>query len=725
MRKDKSRKSKKVVTIPEIKIKKTSVQKIKNLKKNEKDNQEKLRRKLQRRNEKLQKKNKIKNQKTTNKVSEINRKKRMKNMILISFFIFTVILGKIAYLQFAKGQELQSMAYLQQTLDRSVNPKRGTIYDATGKNILAISSTVETVTVNPVNIASNDKEKVAEALANIFELDYEKVLKKVKKHSSIETIVKKVDKDKTDELRSWMEANNITNGINIDEDTKRYYPYNNLASQVIGFTGSDNQGLDGIEAIYENELKGEKGKIVKMTDARGGDIEKEGENYVEPVDGMDLILGIDATIQGIAEKYLKEACIDNKTTDGGNIIIMDPKTGDILAMAGYPNYNLNEPYKPSTDEMKEVWDSLSDSDKTKQMQAMWRNKAVTDTYEPGSTFKLYTASAALEEGIAKPDEKGAFNCTGSIEVAGVRIKCWRHYRPHGSQSLREALMNSCNPVFIGLGEKIGVKTYYEYLRKFGFLKKTGIDLPGEASSIFLKEEKVGPVELATIAFGQRFEITPIQMITGVATIANGGTHVKPRIVKAKVNSKTGERIEIPIEKEENVISKETANNVLSMMNTVVDVGTGKNAQVKGYSIGGKTGTSEDGVNTNKYVTSFVGVAPIEDPQIVLLVTLYNPTGEGGHQGGGVAAPIGGQLFSEILPYIDAKKNEAAESEKIVGVPNIEGITIEEARKILKDSGLDINIEKDESLNEKETIIKEQLPKKGIKLKAGSKVIISY
>ena len=725
MRKDKSQKSKKVVTIPEIKIKKTSVQKIKNLKKNEKDNQEKLRRKLQRRNEKLQKKNKIKNQKTTNKVSEINRKNRMKNMILISFFIFTVILGKIAYLQFAKGQELQSMAYLQQTLDRSVNPKRGTIYDATGKNILAISSTVETVTVNPVNIASNDKEKVAEALANIFELDYEKVLKKVKKHSSIETIVKKVDKDKTDELRSWMEANNITNGINIDEDTKRYYPYNNLASQVIGFTGSDNQGLDGIEAIYENELKGEKGKIVKMTDARGGDIEKEGENYVEPVDGMDLILGIDATIQGIAEKYLKEACIDNKTTDGGNIIIMDPKTGDILAMAGYPNYNLNEPYKPSTDEMKEVWDSLSDSDKTKQMQAMWRNKAVTDTYEPGSTFKLYTASAALEEGIAKPDEKGAFNCTGSIEVAGVRIKCWRHYRPHGSQSLREALMNSCNPVFIGLGEKIGVKTYYEYLRKFGFLKKTGIDLPGEASSIFLKEEKVGPVELATIAFGQRFEITPIQMITGVATIANGGTHVKPRIVKAKVNSKTGERIEIPIEKEENVISKETANNVLSMMNTVVDVGTGKNAQVKGYSIGGKTGTSEDGVNTNKYVTSFVGVAPIEDPQIVLLVTLYNPTGEGGHQGGGVAAPIGGQLFSEILPYIDAKKNEAAESEKIVEVPNIEGITIEEARKILKDSGLDINIEKDESLNEKETIIKEQLPKKGIKLKAGSKVIISY
>ena len=725
MGKNNSQKSKKVVTIPEIKIKKTNIQKIKNLKKNEKDNQEKLRKKLQKRNEKLQKKNKIKKQKTINKVSEINRKKRMKNMILISFIIFAIILGKIAYLQFVKGSELQSMAYVQQTLDRSVNPKRGTIYDATGKNILAISSTVETVTVNPVNIAEKDKEKVAEALTNIFDLDYETVLKKVKKNSSIETIVKKVEKDKTDELRSWMEANNITNGINIDEDTKRYYPYNNLASQVIGFTGADNQGLDGIEAIYDDELKGEQGKIVKMTDARGGDIEEEGENYVEPVDGTDLILGIDATIQGIAEKYLKEACIDNKTTDGGNIIVMNPKTGDILAMAGYPNYNLNEPYEPSTDEMKEVWDTLSDSDKTKQMQSMWRNKAVADTYEPGSTFKLYTASAALEEGIATPDEEGAFNCTGSIEVAGVRIKCWRYYRPHGSQSLREALMNSCNPVFIGLGEKIGVKTYYEYLRKFGFLKKTGIDLPGEASSIFLKEEKVGPVELATIAFGQRFEITPIQMITGVATIANGGTHVKPRIVKAKIDSKTGERIDIPVEKEENVISKETANDVLSMMNTVVEVGTGKNAQVKGYSIGGKTGTSEDGVNTNKYVTSFVGVAPIEDPQIVLLVTLYNPTGEGGHQGGGVAAPIGGQLFSEILPYIDAQKNEAAEVVEDIEVPNVEGLTIEEARKILKESGLDINIENEEEINEKETIIKEQLPKKGIKLKSGTKVIVNY
>lgn len=571
--------------------------------------------------------------KVDEKISEISRRKRMRVWIILVCIVSFLFIIRIGWIQFVMGEELQSMAYTQQTLDRSINPKRGTIYDATGKNILAISSTVNTITVNPVNISKNDKEKVAKALTDIFELDYETVLKKVKKRSSIEIIVKKVDKKKADELRVWMSDNNITNGINIDEDTKRYYPNNNLASQIIGFCGSDNQGLDGIESVYEEELKGEKGKIVKVTDAKGGEMSHEGENYIDAVDGNDLVLSIDATIQGIAEKYLKEACIDNVCTDGGNIIIMNPKNGDILAMAGYPNYNLNFPYEPSTDEMKEVWDSLSQAEKVKNMQAMWRNKAISDTYEPGSTFKLVTSSAALEEGLTTTDKKGEFCCTGGITIAGVRMSCWRYYRPHGPESLREALMNSCNPVFIGLGQKIGVHKYYEYLNKFGFLKTTGIDLPGEAGSIFLKENKVGPVELGTIAFGQRFEITPIQMVAAVGTIANKGTYVKPRVVKQIINSKTGEKREIETEKKENIISKETAEDVLSMMETVVAEGTGKNAQVKGYRIGGKTGTSEDGVNTNKYVTSFVGVAPISDPEVVVLITLYNPTGEGGHQGG--------------------------------------------------------------------------------------------
>ena len=387
---------------------------------------------------------------------------------------------------------------------------------------------------------------------------------------------------------------------------------------------------------------------------KGGEIGHEGENYVSAIDGNDLVLTVDFTIQSIVEKYLEEACIDNKCTDGGNIVVMNPQNGDILAMATYPSYNLNTPYEAYTEELKQSWDSMEQAEKTKNLQAVWRNKAIADTYEPGSVFKLITSSAALEEGITDTDKEGEFCCTGGIEVAGVRIKCWRYYRPHGSESLRLALMNSCNPVFIGLGQKIGVTKYYEYLRKFGLFNKTGIKLPGEANSIFIKEEKAGPVELATISFGQRFEITPLQMVTAVSSIANKGTYIKPRIVKSIINSETGEKKDMPIETGEQIISKENAEKVLSMMNSVVSEGTGKNAKVEGYQVGGKTGTSEDGVNTGKYVTSFCGVANTDDPQIVLLITLYNPTGEGGHQGGGVAAPVGGKILSEVLPYLDSK-----------------------------------------------------------------------
>ena len=565
---------------------------------------------------------------------KLTSKKKMRNTLFISFLIIICLIVRIGYIQLIQGKELSELAYEQQTLDRKINPKRGTIYDATGTNILAVSSTVETVTVNPTNIANEDKEKVAIALSNIFELDYETVLKKLKKRSSIETIVKKEEKEKTDELRKWMEENNITSGINIDEDTKRYYPYNDLASQIIGFCGSDNQGLDGIEAKYEEELKGKQGAIQKHTDAKGGEIGEEGENYISAIDGNDLVLTIDFTIQSIVEKYLEEACIDNECTDGGSVVVMNPQNGDILAMANYPSYNLNEPYEPYTDELKETWDLLEQQEKTTKLQAVWRNKAIADTYEPGSVFKLITASAAIEEGIVTDiDKEGQFSCTGGIEVAGVRIKCWRYYRPHGSESLRQGLMNSCNPVFIGLGQQLGVTKYYEYLEKFKLLQRTGIDLPGEAGSIFLAKEKAGPVELATISFGQRFEITPIQLATAVSSIANGGTSVSPRVVKQIINSQTKEVTDIPVKTNGTVISKETSEKVLSMMESVVSEGTGKNAKVAGYRIGGKTGTSEDGVNTNKYVTSFCGVTPIDNPQVVVLVTLYNPTGEGGHQGG--------------------------------------------------------------------------------------------
>ena len=691
------------------------------------ENVNKLKKKLEnRKNKKYREQVKKTKEVFDEKYGEISRRKRMKIWIFVVILIAVLFIVRIGWIQFVMGDWLKEMAYEQQSLDRAVNPRRGTIYDATGTNILAVSSTVNTITVNPVNISKENKEKVAEALSNIFELKYEDVLKKVNKKTSIETIARKVEKDKADELRKWMSDNGIDSGINIDEDTKRYYPYNTLASQVIGFCGYDNQGLDGIEAIYEDELKGEKGRITKVTDAQGGEIENVGENYISAIDGNNLVLSIDLTIQGIAEKYLKEACIDNKCTDGGNIIIMNPKTGDVLAMAGYPNYNLNEPYETTIEELKPNWENLSESEQIKEMQKVWRNKAVADTYEPGSTFKLITCSAALEEGITTTDKEGEFCCTGGITIAGVRISCWRYYKPHGSESLRQALMNSCNPVFIGLGQEIGVSKYYDYLEKFGLLRKTGVDLPGEANSIFLKEDKVGPVELATISFGQRFEITPIQMITAVSTIANKGTYVKPRIVKKIVNSQTGEIKEVPSEKTENVISKETAEGVLSMMGSVVAEGTGKNAQVQGYSIGGKTGTSEDGVNTGKYVTSFVGVAPVSDPELVILITLYNPTGEGGHQGGGVAAPIASQVLGEVLPYLEVQKDSTNENgmQEEVEVPNVVGLTIKEAKDKLKEMNMDIKYEEtEENISNKKII--SQVPVEGIKVNKDSKIVVEY
>ena len=583
----------------------------------------------------------------------LSSKKKMRNGLFVVIVIILLLTTRLGYIQLVWGAELNNQATSQQSQSRKITAKRGTIYDATGKYELAVSSSVEAVTINPTNISKENKEKVAKALSDIFELDYEKVLKRVNKRSSIETIVKQVEKSKTDELRKWMEENQITTGINIDEDSKRYYPYGDLAAQVIGFCGNDNQGLDGIEAKYNDELKGKNGKIERQTNAAGESLGDE--EYISTVDGNSLILTIDMTIQSIVEKYLEEACIDNVCTDGGSIIAMNPKNGDILAMATYPAYDLNSPYEPHTDEQKAEWKNLDSQDRTTAMQKMWRNKAISDTYEPGSVFKTITSSAALEEGIVTDiDKQGQFCCTGGIEVAGVRIKCWRYYRPHGSESLRLALMNSCNPVFIGLGQKIGVTKYYEYLRKFGLFNKTGIKLPGEANSIFIKEEKAGPVELATISFGQRFEITPLQMVTAVSSIANKGTYIKPRIVKSIINSETGEKTDMPIETGEQIISKENAEKVLSMMNSVVSEGTGKNARVEGYQVGGKTGTSEDGVNTGKYVTSFCGVANTDDPEIVLLITLYNPTGEGGHQGGGVAAPVGGKILSEVLPYLDSK-----------------------------------------------------------------------
>ena len=658
-------------------------------------------------------------------MKNISRKRRMIYLLMIAVILFTLLIIRIFWLQFISGDELQTLAYEQQTLDRKVNPRRGTIYDS-NMTELAVSSTVYTVTVNPTNIEEKNKEIIAKKICEIFDLDYEKILKRIKKRSSIETIVRKEEKENVDKLNEWLVRNNLSKGINIDEDTKRYYPYNNFASHIIGFCGSDNQGLGGVEAKYDSVLQGTKGRITKVKDASGKEVEGTVEEYQEAIDGKDIVMTIDMGVQSIAEKYLELACIDNKCTDGGNVVIMEPKTGNILAMATYPTYNLNDPYTVTDNEIAQKWQELSNKEKNEALQAMWRNKAIADTYEPGSTFKLVTTSASLEEGITTTDKAGEFCCTGSITIAGVRIKCWRHYRPHGSQSLRQALMNSCNPIFIGLGQKLGVETYYTYLERFGFLSKTGIDLPGEAKGIFLDKSKIGPVELATISFGQRFEVTPIQMITMVSTIANGGNRMKPRLVKEIIDTQTGEKNEINPECVGRAISKETAESVLSMMESVVAEGTGKNAKVAGFRVGGKTGTSEDGVNTNKYVTSFVGVAPISEPKVAILVTLYNPTGEGGHQGGAVAAPVAGQILGEVLPYLELKEDneETKINNESIKVPDIKYKTLKEAEKILKENNLKIQYDGEITNKEKESvIIKEQTPSAGINITSGSTIIV--
>ena len=651
------------------------------------------------------------------------RKKRMIVMLVFSFLLLIVLVCRIGWIQFVQGAELQEKAYKQQTLNRIISPKRGTIYDSTKNKILAISASVETITVNPTIIKDENKEKVAKAFSDIFELDYQTMLDKVSKKSSIETIVKKVEKEKADELRIWMKENKISNGINIDEDSKRYYPYNNLASHIIGFCGDENTGLDGIEAKYDNILKGTVGKIVVSKSATGEELPNGEESYIPSENGSDIVLTIDQNVQSITEKYLKQAVIDNECTDGGNIIIMNPKNGDIIAMATYPDYNLNTPFEPNTESLKNIWDSLPKEEKVNSQLKMWRNKAISDSYEPGSTFKLITTSIALEEGIVTTDKAGEFNCTGSITIADRIIKCWRVHNPHGSQSLRDALGNSCNPVFIALGQKIGVTKYFEYLRGYGLLEKTGVDLPGEGTSIFHKEEKMGPVELATMSFGQRFEITPLQLTSTVAAIANDGKLMKPRVVKQILNNDNNTVTDVEPVLVRQVISKETSEKMRSLMESVVVTGTAKHAGVSGYTVGGKTGTSEDGTQEKRYVASFVGVSPISSPEVVILVTLYNPVGEGGHQGGGVAAPVAGQILGEILPYLQSgtTKNGVEETKISTIVPNVRGKTVAEAIKMLENSGFKHNIT---VKGDKNTIIvNDQVPKPGISLYNNSIVLL--
>ena len=662
--------------------------------------------------------------------------KKLRSVLIVTILIFVLLVGRIGYLQFVQGNELKELAYQQQTINQIISPKRGNIYDRSGK-ALAISAQVDTITINPTKIKKDSdedtkklKEKVAKGLSEIFELDYEEVLQKVSSESQLETIVKKVEQEKVDELKTWMDENDITVGINIDEDTKRYYPYSTVASSVIGFCGNDNQGLSGIESKWDSILTGTPGKIVSSKGSDQQEIPNAEETYISAENGSDLTLTIDLNIQTIIEKYLKQAVEENKCSRGGNVIVMDPKTGDILGMASYPDYDLNSPYTPNST-LAQTYDSLSSEEKSEALQKMWANKSVAETYEPGSTFKIITSAVALEENITTTDKAGDFYCKGYEEfedassTQSIKIKCWRD-NPHGVQTLRQALCNSCNPAFMQLGKRIGAPTLYKYYEAFGLFNSTGSGLYGEQSSIFQKLENVGPVELATMSFGQRLNITPLQMITAISCVANDGILMKPRIVKEVTNTDTGSTTEIETTQVRQVISKKTATEVKSMMESVVTEGTGKLAAVSGYSIGGKTGTSEP-TESNKdegYVASYVAISPVEDTQVVLLLTLYDPQGNS-HQGGQVAGPVVSQMLSEILPYLgvpsDNTVTNSTDSSNLITVPDVRNKTVAEAEKTLKDAGFTTKTYVDGDSNT--TLVEDQMPKPGSTLPKNSIIIL--
>ena len=643
--------------------------------------------------------------------------------------VFVILLVRVGWLQLVDGEELKRREYSQSTSSTLISAKRGTIYDSTGK-ALAISVDVDTISVNPEYIKAKGKDgksdeeatdelkqKMADKMAKIFELDREEVYKKLTSSNSVETIVSKVETDKVSELETWLKENNATAGVNIDADVKRYYPYNNLASNVIGFCGSNNQGLDGIELSYDDVLKGTSGRLTTAIDVTREAIPDQNEEYIAPENGSNIYLTIDSNIQTIAEKYLKQAVEENECERGGNVIIMDPSDGSILAMATYPDYNLNDPYTPN-EWYSEGWDELSQQDQTNRLYSMWRNRAVVDTYEPGSTFKTITASIALEENVAETDTQGDFFCSGYEMVADRRINC-SNLAGHGSQTLRNALENSCNPALIQVGQRIGVEKFYDYLEAFGFFDKTGVDLPSEGTSSFWSEDSVGPVELATMSFGQRFTITPLQLITAISSIANDGILVTPHVVKQIENPETGTVTNVETKEVRQVLSKDTADKMKDIMKSVVEEGGGSYAQVKGYSVGGKTGTSEPNPDRPEegYVASFVAIAPVEDVKVVCLLTLYDPQSSN-HYGGSIAAPAVSQILSEVLPYLDIPSNEVVGTSTMqtVNTPDVVNKTVAEAQKKLQEVGLEYSTNASA-----DDIVTEQVPPKGTVLTEGGVV----
>ena len=563
-----------------------------------------------------------------------NRKKVMIVFVAV-FFIMMFLIGRLVYLMIFCSEYYGNKAENLHERERDIKAARGKLLDANG-TVLATNKSVCTISV--IHNQIEEPEKVIELLVRELGIPEETARKRVEKVSSIERVKTNVAKETGDAVRAYG-----LSGVKVDEDYKRYYPYGTLASKVLGFTGADNQGILGLEVKYDEYLQGTNGKILTLTDARGIEIENAGESRLEPVNGYDLCLSLDYNIQMYCEQAAKKVCT-KKSADSVSVIVMNPQNGELMAMVNYPEFDLNDPFTLVGDN----GEAVSAEEKQNLLNKMWRNQCISDTYEPGSTFKIITAAAALEEGVVKLDD--AFFCPGYKIVEDRRIRCART-TGHGAETFETGIMNSCNPVFMELGERLGAENFVGYFKQFGLLSKTNIDLPGEAGTIMHKTENIGPVELATISFGQSFQITPIQLVTTVSSIINGGTRVTPHF-GVSVQDADGNTVKtFSYETHENICTAETSETMRYLLEKVVSEGTGKNAKIEGFSIGGKTATSQTLPRSDhKYISSFLGFAPADDPQVLVLVVINNP--QGIYYGGTIAAPVAKEIFENILPYLD-------------------------------------------------------------------------
>lgn len=563
-------------------------------------------------------------------------KKKILVVFTCAFLILTGLIGRLVYLMVFDAEYYQKRAEDLHKRERKIKAARGEIVDRNGV-VLATNKTVCTISV--IHSQIKEPERVTEILAKELEMDQAEVRKRVEKVSSMEKVKTNVEKEVGDKIREY----NL-DGVKVDEDYKRYYPYDSLASKVLGFTGGDNQGIIGLEVKYEEILKGSNGTILTTTDARGIELDAVAEDRIEPVAGKTLEISMDYNIQKYCEQAA-EKVMREKQADGVSILLMNPQNGEILSMVNVPEFNLNDPFELNTGEELEG-EKLQDA-----LNAMWRNRCINDTYEPGSTFKIITSAACLEEGVVTPED--TFSCPGYRMVEDRRIRCHK-VGGHGSETFVQGIQNSCNPVFIDIGLRLGAERFYDYFQQFGLLDLTGIDLPGEAGTIMHQVQNIGLVELATISFGQSFQVTPVQMAVTVSSIINGGRRVTPHFGKAVLDREGNVLETLSYEERSGVVSEKTSKTMQTLLEGVVANGSGKNAYIEGYSIGGKTATSQTlPRSANKYISSFIGFAPAEDPQVLGMVVIHNP--QGIYYGGTIAAPILRSIFDNVLPYLGIEK----------------------------------------------------------------------